>query len=58
MAHAAGAAGPRQRLGAGRLAACYPSTADHGEQRAYLYGVGIPAEFLPTAGELSRTDLV
>jgi hypothetical protein len=28
------------------------------EQRAYLSGVSIPAEFLPAAGELGRTDLV
>ncbi len=28
------------------------------DERAYLSGVGIPAEFLPTARELGRTDLV
>jgi hypothetical protein len=27
------------------------------EQRAYLYGVGIPAAFLPSASELGRTGL-
>jgi hypothetical protein len=28
------------------------------EQRAYLFGIGIPAEFLPSAREFGRTDLV
>jgi hypothetical protein len=27
------------------------------DQRAYLFGVGIPAEFLPIAGELGRDHL-
>jgi hypothetical protein len=27
------------------------------EERAYLSGIGIPAEFLPSARELGRTDL-
>lgn len=27
------------------------------EQRAYLFGISIPAEFLPTARELGRVDL-
>jgi hypothetical protein len=28
------------------------------EQRAYLFGIGIPAEFLPGAREFGRDDLV
>lgn len=27
------------------------------ERRAYLFGAGVPAEFLPTSSELDRTDL-
>jgi hypothetical protein len=27
------------------------------EERAYLFGIGIPTEFLPSARELGRTDL-
>jgi hypothetical protein len=27
------------------------------EERAYLFGAGIPAEFLPSAGDLGRADL-
>ncbi|MEE1806722.1 hypothetical protein [Streptomyces sp. BE133] len=27
------------------------------EQRAFLFGVGVPAEFLPSARELGRFDL-
>src|SRR6266536_6283703 len=27
------------------------------EERAYLFGIGIPAEFLPSARDLGRTDL-
>lgn len=28
------------------------------DQRAFLFGAGIPAAFLPTAAELGRTDLI
>jgi hypothetical protein len=28
------------------------------ERRAYLFGAGNPAAFLPSAGELGRTDLL
>ncbi len=28
------------------------------EERAYLFGVGVPAEFLPTARECGRFDLL
>jgi hypothetical protein len=28
-----------------------------GEERAYLFGIGIPADFLPRASELGRADL-
>jgi hypothetical protein len=27
------------------------------EARACLFGAGVPGEFLPTAGDLGRTDL-
>ncbi|MFD1271805.1 hypothetical protein ACFQ51_06855 [Streptomyces kaempferi] len=27
------------------------------EERAFLFGVGVPAEFLPGAHDLGRTDL-
>jgi hypothetical protein len=27
------------------------------EMRAFLFGVGVPADFLPSARELARTDL-
>jgi len=27
------------------------------EQRSYLFGIGIPAAFLPSAREFGRTDL-
>jgi hypothetical protein len=27
------------------------------EERAYLFSVGVPVEFLPSAGELGRVDL-
>lgn len=35
-----------------------PSLTQYEEQRAYLFGAGIPATFLPTAAELDRADLV
>lgn len=35
-----------------------PSLTQYEEQRAYLFGTGIPATFLPTAAELDRADLV
>ena len=28
------------------------------EQRAYLFGAGVPAGFLPSASELGRADLL
>ncbi|MDN5858895.1 MAG: hypothetical protein L0H84_09750 [Pseudonocardia sp.] len=28
------------------------------EERAYLFGMGVPAEFLPVARELGRLDLL
>jgi hypothetical protein len=35
-----------------------PSLTRFEEQRAYLFGAGIPAAFLPSAADLGRTDLV
>jgi hypothetical protein len=35
-----------------------PSLTQYEEQRAYLFGAGIPAAFLPSAAELDRVDLV
>lgn len=28
------------------------------EERSFLFGIGIPADFLPTARELGRLDLI